>query len=183
MSKFDQPQLTVLFDTGQIQTRIQELGAAITRDYAGRTPLFVVVLKGAVPFGADLVRAVDLPLTLDFIAVSSYGLATKSSGEVRLLKDLDMSLRGQDVIIVEDIVDTGLTLSYLLDIFYRREPASIRVAALLDKPERRQRKVDVTYVGFTIPNEFVVGFGLDYAERYRNLPYVAVLNPSAVAVR
>jgi hypoxanthine phosphoribosyltransferase (EC 2.4.2.8) len=118
MSKFDQPQLTVLFDTGQIQTRIQELGAAITRDYAGRTPLFVVVLKGAVPFGADLVRAVDLPLTLDFIAVSSYGLATKSSGEVRLLKDLDMSLRGQDVIIVEDIVDTGLTLSYLLDIFY-----------------------------------------------------------------
>ncbi len=180
MSEFSQPQLTVLFDAGQIQARIRELGADITRDYAGQSPLLVVVLKGAVPFGADLVRAIDLPITLDFIAVSSYGMATKSSGEVRLLKDLDSSLRGQPVIIVEDIVDTGLTLSYLLDMFRRREAASVRVAALLDKPERRQREVEVSYVGFTIPNEFVVGFGLDYAERYRNLPYVAILDPAAV---
>lgn len=178
MSEFDQPQLTVLFDAARIQARIRELGAAVTQDYAGRSPLLVIVLKGAVPFGADLLRAVDLPVTLDFIAVSSYGASTKSSGEVRLLKDLDTSLKGKDVIIVEDIVDTGLTLSYLLDMFHRREAASVRVAALLDKPERRRRAVDVAYVGFTIPNEFVVGFGLDYAERYRNLPYVAVLDPA-----
>ncbi|MGQ9896043.1 MAG: hypoxanthine phosphoribosyltransferase [Acidobacteriota bacterium] len=180
MSEFDRSRLTTLFDAGQIQARIQELGAAITRDYAGQSPLLVVVLKGAIPFAADLMRTINLPVSLDFIAVSSYGSATKSSGEVRLLKDLDTSLRGRSVIIVEDIVDTGLTLSYLLDMFHRREAASVRVAALLNKPERRQREVEVSYIGFTIPDEFVVGFGLDYAERYRNLPYVAVLDPSAM---
>ncbi|OYT72771.1 MAG: hypoxanthine phosphoribosyltransferase [Chloracidobacterium sp. CP2_5A] len=178
MSEFCQPQLTTLLEAERIQARIRELGASIARDYAGRSPLLVVVLKGAVPFSADLIRAIDLPVTLDFIAVSSYGASTKSSGEVRLLKDLDASLKGKDVIIVEDIVDTGLTLSYLLDMFRRRDAASVRVAALLDKPERRQREVEVAYAGFTIPNEFVVGFGLDYAERYRNLPYVAILNPA-----
>ncbi len=181
MSEFDQPQLTVLFEAERIQARIRELGARITEDYAGRSPVLVIVLKGAVPFGADLLRSIDLPVTLDFIAVSSYGASTQSSGEVRLLKDLDASLKGQDVIIVEDIVDTGLTLAYLLDMFHRREAASVRVAALLDKPERRRRAVEVSYIGFTIPNEFVVGFGLDYAERYRNLPYVAILDPARQA--
>lgn len=177
MSEFTQPNLRVLLSAEQIRVRIQELGRQITEEYAGKSLLLVGVLKGAIPFTADLLRAIDLPVQLDFIAVSSYGASTKSSGEVRILKDLDASLKGLHVLVVEDIVDTGLTLTYLLDNFRRREAESVRVAALLDKPERRVKEVAVDYVGFPIPNEFVVGYGLDYAERYRNLPYVAVLNP------
>ncbi len=177
MSEFTQPNLRVLLSAEQIRVRIQELGRQITEEYAGKSLLLVGVLKGAIPFTADLLRAIDLPVQLDFIAVSSYGASTKSSGEVRILKDLDASLKGLHVLVVEDIVDTGLTLTYLLDNFRRREAESVRVAALLDKPERRIKEVAVDYVGFPIPNEFVVGYGLDYAERYRNLPYVAVLNP------
>jgi hypoxanthine phosphoribosyltransferase len=179
MSEFSQPNLKVLLSEERIRARIGELGAQVTRDYAGKPLMLVCVLKGATPFAADLLRAIDLPVKIDFIAVSSYGASTKSSGEVRILKDLDASLRGYHVLVVEDIVDTGLTLNYLLDSFRRREAESVRVAALLDKPERRVTQVDVAYVGFTIPNEFVVGFGLDYAERYRNLPYVAVLTTDA----
>lgn len=175
MSEFIQPNLKVLIDRAQIQERIQQLGNQITTDYHGKSLALVSVLKGASLFTSDLMRCVDLPLTVDFIAVSSYGAAAKSSGEVRILKDLDTSLKGRDVLVVEDIVDTGLTLNYLLDNFRRRDAASVQVAALLDKPERRLAQVDVAYTGFTIPNEFVVGYGLDYAERYRNLPYIAIL--------
>ncbi|MBI4750126.1 MAG: hypoxanthine phosphoribosyltransferase [Acidobacteria bacterium] len=170
-----QPNLKVLIDRAQIQERIQQLGNQITTDYRGKSLALISVLKGASLFTSDLMRCVDLPLTVDFIAVSSYGAAAKSSGEVRILKDLDTSLKGRDVLVVEDIVDTGLTLNYLLDNFRRRDAASVQVAALLDKPERRLAQVDVAYTGFTIPNEFVVGYGLDYAERYRNLPYIAIL--------
>lgn len=175
MSEFIQPNLKVLIDRAQIQERIQQLGNQITTDYRGKSLALISVLKGASLFTSDLMRCVDLPLTVDFIAVSSYGAAAKSSGEVRILKDLDTSLKGRDVLVVEDIVDTGLTLNYLLDNFRRRDAASVQVAALLDKPERRLAQVDVAYTGFTIPNEFVVGYGLDYAERYRNLPYIAIL--------
>ncbi|MBX7223092.1 MAG: hypoxanthine phosphoribosyltransferase [Blastocatellia bacterium] len=178
MSEFTNSSLKVLFSAAQVQERIQEMGARITRDYQGKSLALVCVLKGASLFTADLMRAIDLPLTVDFIAVSSYGAASKSSGEVRILKDLDTSLKGRDVLVVEDIVDTGLTLNYLLDNFRRRDAASVQVAALLDKPERRLATVDVAYIGFTIPNEFVVGYGLDYAERYRNLPFVAILQPN-----
>ncbi len=177
MSEFTQPNLRVLLSAEEIRARIQELGREITETYAGKPLLLIGVLKGAIPFTADLLRSIDLPVKLDFIAVSSYGASTKSSGEVRILKDLDASLKGHHVLVVEDIVDTGLTLTYLVDNFLRREAESVRVAALLDKPERRVKEVAVDYVGFTIPNEFVVGYGLDYAERYRNLPYVAILNP------
>lgn len=179
MSEFNQPNLKVLIDRAQIQARIQQLGDQITNDYRGKPLALISVLKGASLFTSDLMRCVDLPVTVDFIAVSSYGAAAKSSGEVRILKDLDTSLKGRDVLVVEDIVDTGLTLNYLLDNFRRRDAASVQVAALLDKPERRLAHVDVAYTGFTIPNEFVVGYGLDYAERYRNLPYIAILQLEA----
>jgi hypoxanthine phosphoribosyltransferase len=174
-SEFNDPNLRVLIDSDKIQTRIRELGAQITRDYVGKDLLLICVLKGACIFMSDLIRSIDLPVAIDFIAVSSYGGSSRSSGEVRILKDSDMSLKGKDILIVEDIVDTGLTLSYLQDIFHRRDANSVAVVALLDKPERRLRQVDVAYIGFEIPNAFVVGFGLDYAERYRNLPFVGVV--------
>jgi hypoxanthine phosphoribosyltransferase len=159
-----------------LAARIRELGAEISRDYAGRDLLLICVLKGAIFFLADLMRAIDLPLELDFMAISSYGAATDSSGVVRILKDLDASIAGRDVLIVEDIIDSGLTLSYLARTLEARNPASLEICALLTKPSRRQMEVPVRYVGFEIPDRFVIGYGLDYAERYRNLPFVGVLD-------
>jgi len=169
--------MEVLIDEARVTARIKELGAAIRRDYGTGTPVHLVaVLKGAFMFLADLVRAVDGPVTCDFIAVSSYAGRKSSSGEVRLLKDLDRSLEGRDVIIVEDIVDTGLTLSYLQEILRAREPRSLRTACLLNKPSRRKVEVAVEYIGFTIEDRFVVGYGLDFDEQHRNLPYIGVLD-------
>ena len=158
-----------------LAARIRELGAEISRDYAGRDLLLVCVLKGAIFFLADLMRAIDLPLELDFMAISSYGAATDTSGVVRILKDLDTSIADRDVLIVEDIIDSGLTLSYLARTLEARRPASLEICALLTKPSRRQMEVPVRYIGFEIPDRFVIGYGLDYAERYRNLPYLGVL--------
>lgn len=168
----------VLISEEQIQARTAELGRQITEDYAGKDLLLVGVLKGAVMFMVDLSRAIDLPVALDFMATSSYGASTKSSGVVRILKDLDRSIEGKDLLIVEDIVDTGLTLKYLIDILRERGPASIQVCALLNKQKSRKTDVELAYVGFEIPDEFVIGYGLDYAEVYRNLPFVGVLSPS-----
>ena len=153
------------------------MGADISRDYAGKNPLMIAVLKGACTFLSDLMRASDIPLGVEFMAISSYGASTDSSGVVRILKDLDINIEGRHVLIVEDIIDSGLTLSYLVRTLEAREPASLEVCALMTKPERRQIDVAVRYVGFEIPNRFVIGYGLDFAERYRNLPYVGVLNP------
>jgi hypoxanthine phosphoribosyltransferase len=166
--------MKVLLSHDEIQARIAEMGREIARDYAGREPHLVGVLKGASLFLTDLARAVDLPLTLDFIAVSSYGAATKSSGEVRLVKDLDQGLDGRDLLVVEDIVDTGLTLNYLVNLLRARGPRSLKVAALLSKPSRRLVESPVDYVGFTIDDHFVVGYGLDYNERYRNLKDIVI---------
>jgi hypoxanthine phosphoribosyltransferase len=164
----------VLLPHDTIQARIREMGREIARDYAGRDPHLVGVLKGACTFMTDLARSVDLPLTLDYIAVSSYGAATKSSGEVKLVKDLDQGLEGRDLIVVEDIVDTGLTLNYLLNVLKARGPRTLKVAALLSKPSRRLVEVKVDYVGFSIDDHFVVGYGLDYNEKYRNLKDIVV---------
>jgi hypoxanthine phosphoribosyltransferase len=166
--------MKVLLSFDQIQARIVEMGQQITADYAGGQPHLVGVLKGACPFMTDLAQAIDLPLTLDYIAVSSYGRATKSTGEVKLVKDLDQSLEGRDLLVVEDIVDTGLTLNYLTSLLGARGPRSLKVVALLSKPARRLVTVHVDYVGFTIEDEFVVGYGLDYNERYRNLKDIVV---------
>jgi len=166
----------VLIEADAIQSRIGELGAEISADYAGRDLLLVGVLKGAVFFMADLMRELTVPCEIDFMAISSYGAATDSSGVVRILKDLDINVSGRDVLVVEDIIDSGLTLSYLIRNLESREPASLEVCALLTKPSRREIDVRVRYVGFEIPNKFVVGYGLDFAERYRNLPYVGVLD-------
>jgi hypoxanthine phosphoribosyltransferase len=168
----------ILVQPDDLQHRVRELGEEITRDYAGREPLLVCVLKGAVFFLSDLMRAIDLPCEVDFMAVSSYGSATQSSGVVRILKDLDAVIAERDVIIVEDIVDSGLTLQYLLRNLKAREPASLAVCALLTKPERLQVDLSPRYVGFEIPNRFAIGYGLDHGERYRNLPYVAALRDS-----
>ncbi|HEX6970617.1 MAG TPA: hypoxanthine phosphoribosyltransferase [Limnochordia bacterium] len=168
----------VLFDAATIQARVQALGEAIVRDYDARPLVAVCILRGAFMFAADLVRQVKLPIDIDFMAISSYGSGTKSSGAVRILKDLDADVEGRDVLIIEDIVDTGLTLDYLLGMLRSRRPASLRACVLLDKPERRLLPIRPDYVGFTIPDRFVVGYGLDYAGRYRNLPYVGVLRPS-----
>lgn len=163
----------------QIRSRVRELAAQISADFAGEPQLhFVSVLKGAFMFLGDLIRAMDRPVSIDFMAVSSYGKGTSSSGEVRLLKDLDSGLEGRNVIIVEDIVDTGLTLAYLQEILHARSPKSLKTACLLSKPSRRVVDVKVDYTGFTIEDKFVVGYGLDYAEQYRNLPYLAILDPS-----
>jgi hypoxanthine phosphoribosyltransferase len=169
---------TVLISAEQIQQRVRELGAQISADYSAEDDLLLVgVLKGCAMFMVDLARAIELPLSLDFIAVASYGASTESSGVVRLIKDLDVDIAGRNLLIVEDIIDSGLTLDYLRSQLLRRNPASLRICTLLNKPDRRIADVGVDYLGFDIPNEFVVGYGLDYAERYRNLPYVGVLKP------
>ena len=170
----------ILIDEETLQARVRELGAEISADYTGRDLLLVGVLKGAVFFMADLMRELSVPCEIDFMAISSYGAATDSSGVVRILKDLDINVAGRDVLVVEDIIDSGLTLSYLMRNLTAREPGSLEICALLTKPERREIDVPVRYVGFEIPNKFVIGYGLDFAERYRNLPYVAVLHADLV---
>jgi hypoxanthine phosphoribosyltransferase len=173
---------TILIDSETIQAKVQEMGAAIARDYAaGGDLLLVGVLKGCMMFMVDLARAIPMPLAMDFIAVSSYGQSTESSGVVRMLKDLDTDIANRHVLIVEDIIDSGLTLEYLRSQLMRRNPASLRICALLNKPERRLTDVAVEYHGFDIPNAFVVGYGLDYREIYRNLPYIGVLHPRIYA--
>jgi hypoxanthine phosphoribosyltransferase len=169
------PSLRVLISAGQIHARIQELAAQIDRDFNGEPVYLVGVLKGAFIFLADLARAMKTPARIEFIGISSYGKGKTSSGEVKFTKDLDVSIEGHHVILVEDILDTGITLSYLLKVMSQRKPKSLRIATLLDKPERRQRPVEVHYAGFEIPDEFVVGYGLDFAEDYRNLKDVCVL--------
>lgn len=171
----------ILLDAQTLATRVAELGEQITRDYAGRSLALVCILKGAFVFAADLYRHLQIPTSVDFMAISSYGNRTQSSGVVRITKDLDSSIEGCDVLIVEDIVDSGLTLSYLLENLSSRRPASLRTCVLLDKPERREVDIDVAYRGFSIPDRFVIGYGLDYAERYRNLPYIGVLKPEVYA--
>jgi hypoxanthine phosphoribosyltransferase len=167
-----------LISSEAIQARIAEIGAEITRDYAGRPPLIVCVLKGAFVFLADLVRAIDLPVALDFMAISSYGSGTQTSGIVRIVKDLEITIEGRDVLVVEDIVDSGLTLSYLVKSLNARRPRSIEICTLLTKPDRREVEVSLRYVGFEIPNRFVIGYGLDFDERFRNLPFIAVVDES-----
>ena len=166
----------VLFDQHQIERRVEAMAQEITRDHAHRRPLVVGVLNGCFPLMADLVRHLAFPLEVDFMAVSSYGNDTQSSGVVRILKDLGQAIEGRHVVMVEDIVDTGLTLKYLLDTLEVRQPASVSVCTLLNKPQARREPVQVDYVGFSCPDQFVVGYGLDYAGLYRNLPYIGVLN-------
>src|SRR5262245_18590249 len=169
------PNLKLLISEADLRSRVRQLGEQITSDYAGKNLHLLGVLKGACVFLSDLMRAIDLPLSLDFIGISSYGASTKSSGEVRITKDLDVSLAGKDVLVVEDIIDTGLTLNYMVNIFKSREVNSLAIAALLDKPERHEIAIEAKkYIGFTIPNHLVVGYGLDVAELYRNLPFIAV---------
>ena len=172
---------SVLLTEDQVQTKVRDLAAQISKDYAGRDVLLVGVLKGAFILMADLARHLTVPHEFDFMAVSSYGSATQTSGVVRILKDLDRDITGQHVLIVEDIVDSGLTLSWLMKYLQSRQPASVEVVALLRKPDAVKVNVPVKYVGFDIPNEFVVGYGLDFAERYRELPYVGVLKPDVYA--
>jgi hypoxanthine phosphoribosyltransferase len=171
----------ILVDEDTLQNRIAELGAEISDDYRGRDLLLVGVLKGAVFFMADLMRRIDIPCEVDFMAISSYGAGVDSSGVVRILKDLDISIEGRNVLVVEDIIDSGLTLSYLLRNLEAREPASLEICALLTKPERREIDIECRYTGFEIPNRFVIGYGLDFAERYRNLPFVGVLRDELAA--
>jgi hypoxanthine phosphoribosyltransferase len=167
----------VLFTEEDIQRAVAQIGAQLSTEYSGKNPLFICILKGAVMFMADLVKQVTIPMEMDFMAVSSYGDSSRSSGVVRIMKDLDRPVEGRHVVIVEDIVDTGLTLAYLKDLLIRRHAESVKVAALFDKPEGRKMEITPDYYGFTVPNEFIVGYGLDYAEQYRNLPYVGVLKP------
>jgi len=167
----------ILIPEAALEQRIRELGQAISSDYEGKDPLLVGILIGSFVFLSDLLRAVSIPCAVDFMAISSYGDATESSGIVRILKDLDQSIEGRHVLIVDDIIDTGLTMDYLLETLRARYPASLRVCALLDKVPRRRREVRIDYRGFEIPDKFVVGYGLDYAGRYRNVPFVCVLKP------
>lgn len=171
----------VLITEEQIRQKVAELGGRISSDYAGKNLLLVSILKGSVLFMADLMRQITIPLRIDFMSVSSYGSGVKTSGVVKIIKDLDIPLEGFDVLIVEDILDSGLTLSYLTEILQSRGPRSIKICTLLDKPDRRKAQVSPDYVGFVIPDEFVVGFGLDYAEKYRNLPFVGILKPQVYA--
>ena len=175
--------LKVLITRGQIAKRVAEMGKEITRDFEGQTVLLIGVLKGATIFLAELARAIELDATFDFYGVSSYADRTHQSGEVRLTKDVDSSLENKNVILVEDILDTGLTMNYLKDVVMTHKPRAFKIAALLDKPVRRVQPIDADYLGFTIPNEFVVGYGLDYAEHYRNLPEICILPPKAYAGR
>ncbi|WP_027415783.1 hypoxanthine phosphoribosyltransferase [Aneurinibacillus terranovensis] len=167
----------VLLTEEQIDAKVRELGRLLSTEYKGKNPLVICVLRGAALFMTDLIRRIDIPLEIDFMAVSSYGDSTKSSGVVRIMKDLDTSVEGRDVLIVEDIIDSGLTLSYLIDVIDRRNAASVKVVTLLDKPARRTVDLLPDYCGFQIPDAFVVGYGLDYAEKYRNLPYIGILKP------
>jgi hypoxanthine phosphoribosyltransferase len=167
----------VLFTAEEIRDRVAEMGKQIEKDYRGRDLLVIAVLKGANMFLGDLIRHIDLPMEVDFIAASSYGNTTESSGVVRILKDLDYPIEGKDVLLIEDLIDTGLTLHYLAENLKSRGPASFRICTLLDKPERRKIDIEVQYTGFAIPDEFIVGYGIDYSQRYRNLPYVATLKP------
>ncbi|MBE6957473.1 MAG: hypoxanthine phosphoribosyltransferase [Ruminococcaceae bacterium] len=173
----EQDILNVLFSEEQLKQRVHEIAAEINRDYRGKKLILISVLRGSFIFMADLVREIDLPCLVDFMSVSSYGKGTSSSGQVQITKDLSEDISGLDVIVVEDILDSGNTLSYLLRVLEQRHPASIRLCTLLDKPDRRVKPVDVHYSGFTIPDAFVVGYGLDYAEKYRNLPYIGILKP------
>ena len=177
MSIFDNDIHEVLFSEEQLKNRVREIAQQITADYQGKEIMLISVLRGSFVFMADLCRAIDLPCTLDFMAVSSYGKGTKSSGQVQITKDLSEDISDRHIIVVEDILDSGNTLSYLLKILENRHPASIRLCTLLDKPDRRVKPVEVHYSGFTIPDAFVVGYGLDYAEKYRNLPYIGILKP------
>ncbi len=169
----------IVYSEDRVRARVAELGAEISRDYEGRSVLLIAVLRGAALFIADLAREITVPVELDFMAVSSYGSATKSSGVVRILKDLDETIEGRDVLVVEDILDTGLTLKYLLKNLASRKPASLEIVALLSKEGKQRVPISCRYTGFSIPDEFVVGYGLDFAERYRNLPYIGILKPSA----
>ena len=177
MSIFDNDIQEVLFSEEQLKNRVREIARQITADYQGKEIMLISVLRGSFVFMADLCRAIDLPCTVDFMAVSSYGKGTKSSGQVQITKDLSEDISDRHIIVVEDILDSGNTLSYLLKILENRHPASIRLCTLLDKPDRRVKPVEVHYSGFTIPDAFVVGYGLDYAEKYRNLPYIGILKP------
>ena len=167
----------VLYSEEQISQKVKELGEQLTKDFAGKNPLVICVLKGAFIFMSDLVKEIKTPLEIDFMAVSSYGQSTVSSGVVRILKDLDTSVENRDVLIVEDIIDSGLTLSYLIDVLHHRNAKSVTVCTLFDKPARRKVDLAPDYKGYTLPDEFVVGYGLDYAEKYRNLPFIGILKP------
>lgn len=168
----------VLISEQELKEKITQLGARISQDYAGKNLLLVSVLKGSVVFMADLMRAITIPCEIDFMCVSSYGSGTKTSGVVKIAKDLDIKIEGLDVLIVEDILDSGMTLSYITEILQAREPSSIKICTLLDKPDRRQANITPDYMGFVIPDAFVVGYGLDFAEKYRNLPFIGELKPS-----
>ncbi|WP_208587297.1 hypoxanthine phosphoribosyltransferase [Gracilibacillus suaedae] len=167
----------ILISEEQIQAKCKELGEQLTKEYEGRFPLAVGVLKGALPFMSDILRSIDTHLEMDFMDVSSYGNEMRSSGEVKIVKDLDTKVEGRDILIIEDIIDSGLTLSYLVDLFKYRQANSIKIVTLLDKPEGRTVDIKADVVGFEVPNEFVVGYGLDYQEKYRNLPYIGILKP------
>ena len=167
----------VLYSEDELRQRVKELGCQITADYAGKNPMLISVLRGSYIFMADLTRSINLDVTVDFMVVSSYGAGTVSSGQVEIKKDLSDTIEGRDLIVVEDILDSGNTLYYLMDVLKARKPASIRLCTLMDKPERRTKPITADYVGFTIPDAFIVGYGLDYDEKYRNLPYIGVLKP------
>ncbi|APB37833.1 MULTISPECIES: hypoxanthine phosphoribosyltransferase [Heyndrickxia] len=171
----------ILITEEEVQRKVKELGEQLTKEYDGRFPLAIGVLKGAMMFMADLVKHMDTYLEMDFMDVSSYGNSTVSSGEVKILKDLDTSVEGRDVLIIEDIIDSGMTLSYLVELFRYRKAKSIKIVTLLDKPSGRKADIQADYVGFIVPDEFVVGYGLDYAEKYRNLPYIGILKPAVYA--
>ncbi|MEI9941610.1 MAG: hypoxanthine phosphoribosyltransferase [Pseudomonadota bacterium] len=181
MPAYSPPEVRPLISAERIAMRVNELAVQISREYAGRSVVLLSVLKGSFMFAADLARAIDLPIRMEFLGVRSYGDDTKSSGVVQITQDLTRPVTGDDIVIVEDIIDTGLTVSYLREQLRGRNPASVKVAALLHKPARIQREVEIDYLGFTIDDVFVVGYGLDYAERYRNLPYLGVLDPTRVA--
>ena len=174
--------LRVLLSEDEIREKVRELGGKITADYKNSNLMLVTVLKGAVVFLADLMRQIDVPAEIDFMVVSSYGSGVKSSGVVKIVKDLDVPLAGKDILIVEDILDSGLTLSYINELLESRGPRSIRIATLLDKPSRRKVDLQADYIGFSVPDEFVIGYGLDYDEKYRNLPYIGILKPEVYSV-
>ena len=174
--------LRVLLSEEEIHAKVKEMGKKITEDYKNSNLMLVTVLKGAVVFLADIMREIDVPAEIDFMVVSSYGSGVKSSGVVKIVKDLDVPLEGKDILIVEDILDSGLTLSYIKELLASRGPRSIKIATLLDKPSRRKVDLQADYVGFSVPDEFVIGYGLDYDEKYRNLPYIGILKPEVYSV-